>query len=83
MGTELILRFASEKFVTYHFHEVFVKRKCVIISIPGGHPGLYVTFHEQHSIGYGFPSLLLATCASVGVSEFWDYWSQLDKIFIM
>ena len=22
-------------------------------------------FHEQHSIGYGFPSLLLVTCASV------------------
>ena len=26
-------------------------------------------FHEQHSSGYGFPSLLLATCASAGVSE--------------
>ena len=26
-------------------------------------------FHEQHSIGYGFPSLLLVTCASAGVSE--------------
>ena len=28
-----------------------------------------VTFHEQHSIGYGFPSLLLATRASADVSE--------------
>ena len=27
------------------------------------------TFHEQHSIGYGFPSLLLATRASADVSE--------------
>ena len=26
-------------------------------------------FHEQHSSGYGFPSLLLVTCASAGVSE--------------
>ena len=28
-----------------------------------------MTFHEQHWIGYGFPSLLLATCASAGVLE--------------
>ena len=28
-----------------------------------------VTFHEQHSIGYGFPSLLLATRASADVLE--------------
>ena len=28
-----------------------------------------VTFHEQHSIGYGFPSLLLVTRASADVSE--------------
>ena len=27
------------------------------------------TFHEQHSIGYGFPSLLLARRASADVSE--------------
>ena len=28
-----------------------------------------MTFHEQHSIGYGFPSLLLVTRASADVSE--------------
>ena len=30
---------------------------------------MYGTFHEQHSIGYGFPSLLLVTRASADVSE--------------
>ena len=29
---------------------------------------MYGTFHEQHSIGYGFPSLILATLASADES---------------
>ena len=46
-----------------------------IVRFPGGTKTvlsrelLYVTFHEQHSSGYGFPSLLLATRASADVSE--------------
>ena len=41
---------------------------------------LYVTFHEQQECGYGFPSLPLATSASVDVSElvFKHEWRSLE-----
>ena len=40
-----------------------------LLSDPTNKPLWNVTFHEQHSSGYGFPSLLLATRASADVSE--------------